>query len=104
MNLPRDLSGAIPGVNLVEMSSNRRKPIACGSVLTLLKEPGVAADIGKIRLDEAVRQAPKSPCSLPVLPVPVKVSADARNIPIEVVDLASFASSALGYDPAGSES
>ncbi len=96
---PRDLIRAIPGVYLVEMSSNREKAHCCGSVLTLLKEPGVAADIGKIRLDEAVEAGAQKVLALcPCCQFQLRVSADARNIPIEVVDLASFASSALGYD------
>jgi Fe-S oxidoreductase len=60
---PRDVIKAIPGVRFVEMSSNREKAHCCGSVLTLLKEPEVAADIGKIRLDEAIEKVHKK--SLP---------------------------------------
>lgn len=96
---PRDVIKAIPGVKFVEMSSNREKAHCCGSVLTLLKEPEVAADIGKIRLDEAVEAGAQKVLALcPCCQFQLRVSADARNIPIEVVDLATFASSALGYD------
>jgi Fe-S oxidoreductase len=45
---------AIPNVKLVEMEHNREEAHCCGSVLTLIKDPPVAADIGKVRLDEAV--------------------------------------------------
>ena len=44
---PRDLIKAIPGVELAEMEHNREWAHCCGSVLTLIKEPPVAADIGK---------------------------------------------------------
>ena len=44
---------AIPGVNFVEMEHNREEAHCCGSVLTLIKDPPVAADIGKCRIDEA---------------------------------------------------
>jgi len=96
---PRDVINAIPGVKFVEMSSNREKAHCCGSVLTALKEPEVAADIGKIRLDEAVEAGAQKVLALcPCCQFQLRVSADARKIPIEVVDLAAFASSALGYD------
>jgi Fe-S oxidoreductase len=96
---PRDVIKAIPGVKFVEMNSNREKAHCCGSVLTLLKEPGVAADIGKIRLDEAVEAGAQKVIALcPCCQFQLRVSADARKIPIEVVDLAAFASSTLGYD------
>ncbi|MFZ3384282.1 MAG: (Fe-S)-binding protein, partial [Candidatus Methanoperedens sp.] len=96
---PRDVIKAIPGVRFVEMSSNREKAHCCGSVLTLLKEPDAAADIGKIRLDEAVEAGAQKVLALcPCCQFQLRVSAQARNIPIEVVDLATFASSALGYD------
>jgi Fe-S oxidoreductase len=96
---PRDVIKAIPGVTFVEMSSNREKAHCCGSVLTLLKEPEVAADIGKIRLDEAVEAGAQKILALcPCCQFQLRVSADARNIPIEVVDLATFALSTLGYE------
>ncbi|HEY5473602.1 MAG TPA: (Fe-S)-binding protein, partial [Candidatus Limnocylindrales bacterium] len=50
---PRDLIKAVPGAELVEMEFNRRDAHCCGSVLTLLKDPLVAHDIGKMRLAEA---------------------------------------------------
>jgi Fe-S oxidoreductase len=40
-------------VELVEMEHNRERAHCCGSVLTLIKEPPVAADIGQARIDEA---------------------------------------------------
>ena len=45
---------AIPGVHLVEMQHNREAGHCCGSVLTLIKDPPVAAEVGKTRLDEAL--------------------------------------------------
>jgi Fe-S oxidoreductase len=44
---PRDFIKAIPGVEFVEMEHNREWAHCCGSVFTLIKEPPVAAEIGK---------------------------------------------------------
>lgn len=96
---PRDVIKAIPNVNFVEMSHHHEKAHCCGSVLTLLKEPPVAADIGKIRLDEAVEaKAEKVLALCPCCQFQLRVSATAKNVPVEVVDLARFASSTLGYE------
>lgn len=51
---PRQLIRAIPNVNLVEMTHHRETAHCCGSVLTLIKDPPVAAEVGKVRLDEAL--------------------------------------------------
>ena len=48
---PREVIQALPDVKLVEMSHNRESAHCCGSVLTLIKEPPVAAEVGKVRLD-----------------------------------------------------
>ena len=96
---PRDLIKAIPNVNLVEMAHNREDGHCCGSVLTLIKDPPVAADIGRIRLDEAVEAGAEKMLALcPCCEFQLRVSAEKKNVPVEVVDLARFASSALGYD------
>ncbi len=96
---PRDLIRAIPGAELVEMSSNRENGKCCGSVLTLIKEPPVAAEIGKIRLDEAVEADARKVLALcPCCQFQLRVSADTKKIPVEVVDLARYAASALGYE------
>jgi Fe-S oxidoreductase/FAD/FMN-containing dehydrogenase len=96
---PRDLIKAIPNVTFVEMSHNRQNAHCCGSVLTLIKDPPIAADIGKIRLDEAVEAGAQKVLALcPCCEFQLRVSADKKGIPIDVVDLARFASSALGYD------
>ncbi|MFA5056425.1 MAG: FAD-binding and (Fe-S)-binding domain-containing protein [Dehalococcoidia bacterium] len=95
---PRDLIKAIPNVNFVEMSHHHECSHCCGSVLTLIKDPPVAADIGKIRLDEATEVGADKVLALcPCCEFQLRVSADKKNLPIEVVDLARFASSALGY-------
>jgi hypothetical protein len=96
---PRELIKAIPGVRFVEMEHNRQNGHCCGSVLTLLKEPPVAADIGKDRLDEAVEAGADKVLALcPCCEFQLRVSADTKKMDLEVVDLARFASSALGYD------
>jgi Fe-S oxidoreductase len=96
---PRDLIKAMPNVKLVEMDHNREEAHCCGSVLTLIKEPPVAAEIGKTRLDQAVEAGAQKVLALcPCCQFQFRVSADKKNLPIEIVDLARFASSALGYD------
>jgi Fe-S oxidoreductase len=96
---PRQLIEAIPNTKLVEMSHNREAAHCCGSVLTLLKEPPVAADIGKVKLDEAVEAGAEKILALcPCCEFQLRVSADKKQVPVEVVDLARFASSALGYE------
>jgi len=96
---PRRVIQAIPGVNLVEMQHNREAGHCCGSVLTLIKDPPVAAEIGKTRLDEAIEAGAEKVIALcPCCEFQLRVSADKKRIPIEVVDLAHFAASALGYN------
>ncbi|HEY9204517.1 MAG TPA: FAD-binding and (Fe-S)-binding domain-containing protein [Candidatus Methanoperedens sp.] len=96
---PRDVIKAIPNVKFVEMGHNRQNAHCCGSVLTLIKEPPVAADIGKIRLDEAVEAGAEKVLALcPCCQFQLRVSADKKKVPVEVVDLARFAASAIGYE------
>jgi hypothetical protein len=96
---PRDMIKAIPNVNFVEMSHHHQNAHCCGSVLTLIKEPDVAADIGEIRLNEAVDAGAQKVLALcPCCEFQLRVSADKKQVPVEVVDLARFASTALGYD------
>jgi Fe-S oxidoreductase/FAD/FMN-containing dehydrogenase len=96
---PRDLIKAIPNTELVEMSHIRDEAHCCGSVLTLIKEPPVAAEIGKVKLDEAMETGAEKVLALcPCCEFQLRVSADKKDIPIEVVDLARYASEALGYE------
>jgi Fe-S oxidoreductase/FAD/FMN-containing dehydrogenase len=96
---PRDLIKAIPNVNFVEMSHHHQNAHCCGSVLTLIKEPDVAADIGEVRLCEAMDAGAEKVLALcPCCEFQLRVSADKKQVPVEVVDLARFASSALGYN------
>jgi Fe-S oxidoreductase/FAD/FMN-containing dehydrogenase len=96
---PRQLIQAIPNTNLVEMTPNREEGHCCGSVLTLIKEPPVAAEIGKIHLNEAVEAGAEKVLALcPCCEFQLRVSADKKQVPIEVVDLARYSASALGYD------
>jgi Fe-S oxidoreductase/FAD/FMN-containing dehydrogenase len=95
---PRDLIRAIPGVELVEMSSNRDNGKCCGSVLTLIKEPLVAAEIGKERLDEALEAGVEKVLALcPCCQFQLRVSAEAKKLPVEIVDLSRYAADALGH-------
>jgi Fe-S oxidoreductase/FAD/FMN-containing dehydrogenase len=96
---PREVIQAIPGVNLVEMQHHREEAHCCGSVLTLVKDPPVAAEIGKTRLDEALETGAEKVIALcPCCEFQFRVSAEKKKVPIEVVDLAHFAASALGYN------
>ncbi|MFC2070059.1 FAD-binding and (Fe-S)-binding domain-containing protein [Chloroflexota bacterium] len=96
---PRELIQAIPGVNYVEMEHNREWAHCCGSVLTLIKEPPVAAIIGKDRMDEAIEAGAEKLLALcPCCQFQFRVTAEKKQIPIETVDLARFAASTLGYD------
>lgn len=96
---PRDVIKAIPNVNLVEMAHNRECSRCCGSVLTLIHEPPVAADLGKVRLDEAMDIGVEKVLALcPCCEFQLRVSADRKQLPVEVMDLAHFAADALGFE------
>ena len=96
---PRELIRAIPGVELAEMEHNREWAHCCGSVLTLIKDPPVAADIGKARIDEAIETgADKLVALCPCCEFQFRVTTEKKDSPIEIVDLARFAASSLGYD------
>ena len=96
---PREMIKAVPNVNLVEMEHNRDCGHCCGSVLTLIKDPPVAAVIGKGRLDEAEEAgASKVLAACPCCEFQLRVSAEKEHSPVEVVDLAHFVAEALGYD------
>jgi len=96
---PRELIKAIPNAEFVEMAHNREDAHCCGSVLTLIKDPPVAADVGKVRLDEATEIGAEKVLALcPCCEFQLRVSADKKDVPVEVVDLARFASAALGYE------
>jgi Fe-S oxidoreductase len=94
---PRELITSIPNVELVEMEHNREDARCCGSVLTLIREPAVAARIGKDKLDEAADcGAEKIVAMCPCCQFQLRVSAEKCNARMEVVDLAHFAADALG--------
>ena len=96
---PREIIKAIPNVDLVEMDNIREEAHCCGSVLTMIQDPPVAAEIGKIRLDEAIECGAEKILALcPCCEFQFRVTADKKKLPIETVDLATFACKALGYD------
>jgi Fe-S oxidoreductase/FAD/FMN-containing dehydrogenase len=95
---PREFLKAIPGVEFVEMEHNREWAHCCGSVLTLIKEPPVAAEIGKARLDEAIATGAEKVLALcPCCQFQFRVTAEKKGLPIETIDLARFGASTLGY-------
>jgi Fe-S oxidoreductase/FAD/FMN-containing dehydrogenase len=96
---PRDIIKAIPHVDFVEMTHHHDAAHCCGSVLTLVKDPPIAADLGEIRLNEAIEAGARKVLALcPCCQVQLRVSADKKHMPVEVIDLARFAASTLGYD------
>lgn len=95
---PRAVIQAIPGVEYVEMEYNRDDAHCCGSVLTLIKEPPVAAVVGKHRLDEAAEAgAQKMLAACPCCEFQFRVSREKTQSPVEIVDLARFCAERLGY-------
>ncbi len=96
---PRTLIKAIPGSNFREMRYNKENTHCCGSVVTLLTDPEVATKIGAVRLQEAVDAgADTIITSCTGCRTQLKIAADAKNIPVEVRDLATLAAEAMGYD------
>jgi Fe-S oxidoreductase/FAD/FMN-containing dehydrogenase len=96
---PREVIKAIPGVKYEEMAHNREEGLCCGSVLTLIKEPLVAHEIGKVRLDEAEEIDAEAVLALcPCCKFQFKVTRDKKNLPLEIHDLAAFACKALGKE------
>ena len=96
---PRELIKAIPGAEFVELPFNREEAHCCGSVLTLLKDPAVAADIGDEKLKEAEEVGAEKILALcPCCQFQLRVSAQAKGKDIVVEDLAHFACSALGHE------
>ena len=94
---PREVIKAIPGIQFQEMAHNRQEGHCCGSVLTLIKDPLVAHEIGKDRLDEAEEIKADSVLALcPCCEFQLRVSKDKKNLPVEIQDLAAFACKALG--------
>ena len=85
---PRNLIEAIPGVTLVDLEHNREEAHCCGSVLTLLKDPAVAADIGEIKLKEArATGASKLLALCPCCEFQFRVTADKKGInDLEIVE------------------
>jgi Fe-S oxidoreductase/FAD/FMN-containing dehydrogenase len=95
---PREVIRAIPNVTLVEMDYNREEAHCCGSVLTLIKDPPVAAEVGKVRLDEAIETGAETMLALcPCCEFQFRVTKEKKDAQIEIADLARFASSTLGY-------
>ncbi len=95
----RELIKAIPGIDFREMRHNREQGLCCGSVLTLISEPAVAAEVGKERLDEAKEiNAERVITACPCCRFQLTVTKDRKGIPIEITDLATFLARAKGYD------
>ncbi len=82
---PRDLIKAVPGVDFGEMEHHHEEAHCCGWVLTLIKDPPVAAEIGKTRLDEATAAGADTVLALcPCCEFQLRVAQDKKNVPVEV--------------------
>ena len=79
---PRELIQALPGVKLVEMDHNREAAHCCGSVLTLIKDPPVAADVGKSGLTKQLEAGAEKVLALcPCCEFQLRVSAEKKKSP-----------------------
>ncbi|MDA8216190.1 MAG: FAD-binding and (Fe-S)-binding domain-containing protein, partial [Dehalococcoidales bacterium] len=96
---PRDVIKAIPGVEFVEMTHHHEEAHCCGSVLTLLKDPQVAHDVGDIRLKEATVVGAEAVLALcPCCQFQLRLASEKRGSHVPVHDLASFACRGLGFE------
>jgi len=96
---PREVIKAIPGIEYEEMAHNREQGHCCGSVLTLIKEPLVAHEIGDSRLSEAEEIDADAVLALcPCCQFQLRVSKEKKKLPLEIHDLAAFACKALGKE------
>lgn len=96
---PRQLIKSVPGIDFQEMRHNREKGLCCGSVLTLISDPPVAAEVGKERLDEAVEINAERVLTLcPCCRFQLTVTKDKKGVPVEITDLATFLARAKGYE------
>lgn len=96
---PRDIIKAIPNANFVDMPFNRENAHCCGSVLSLIDNPKAAADIGQVKLQDALDVgADKILALCPCCQVQMRVTAKAKDMPVEIIDLTHFAADALGIE------
>ena len=87
------------GVEFEEMAHNHQEGHCCGSVLTLLKDPPIAADIGESRLQEAKEINADTVLSLcPCCEFQLRVTNDKKEMGLKVTDLAAFACKSLGKE------
>ena len=81
------------------MRCSREAAHCCGSVLTLVKDPPVAAKVGAVRLGEVLETGASTVLALcPCCEFQLRTSRDANRLPVEIVDLAHFAAAALGCE------
>jgi Fe-S oxidoreductase len=72
------------------------KRLGCGSILILIKDSSVTADIGEIRLNEAlVADTEKVLVFCPCCESQFRVSVDKKQIPVAVTGPSHFVASAL---------
>lgn len=95
---PRELLRAIPGLEYVEMASNREKGRCCGSVLTRVGEPATSDIIAGQRLAEAEAvEADLLTTTCPCCEFQLRVGGKSIGSPVRVVDFGEIVAEALGY-------
>ncbi|MBU1878999.1 MAG: (Fe-S)-binding protein, partial [Chloroflexi bacterium] len=100
---PRRVLQAIPGIEFVEMASNREHGHCCGSVLSLVADPAAAERIGDLRLREAdAVQAEAVAAICPCCEVQLRVTAEKTGRDLPIVDLGHLACQAAGIPHANS--
>jgi Fe-S oxidoreductase len=94
---PRTLIKAIPGADYRELRFNKENAHCCGSVLTLVADIDVAADVGAVRVQEAIDAgADTLITACPCCRVQLQVSAEKKGLPVEIKDLATLAAEGMG--------
>ncbi len=96
---PRELLNAIPGLELVEMEHRRENAHCCGSVMSLVADPGAAERIGDIRLREADEVGAEAVvASCPCCEVQLRVTADKTGRELPIIDLGAVVCDAAGVE------
>ncbi|RLC20323.1 MAG: (Fe-S)-binding protein [Deltaproteobacteria bacterium] len=94
---PRQVIRSIPGVELVEMAHNRENCLCCGGGGNLeMIDPGLSADIAKIKIDEAMQTGTQVIVTACQQCVRTMTTYAKRNkIPIKIMDITQLIHKAM---------
>lgn len=97
-NAPREVIQSIPGIELVEMVSNRRWARCCGSGFSLCAEayPEYARSVGALRLKEAKDTADTLVTACPQCLENLTAAAKQHNLDVKLYDLPVLVAEAMG--------